>query len=314
MPKIKFRARKLQLDWWYVTQCLQQKPQGLQRVGKKLVLVSPLPPPSTVGAAWQPVPWINQRCQTSRPVCQSCRRLLSQAHWACSAQPEPLTSPRADPVCWTDLPSYQLGPALWWQFLPEKPREAKEKATRKQQQTWRSPRPRNLPVPPRSPRKLQPRSGAWRKAAAASVAKKTTYSPQKVKTVKPKRTAKRLPKSNVVRPRLPGLRWEGWEGNARGRVKPLRGDDGAHLSKPDPWLWEGGEPPSGLCRRQPAGGTRCVALWRCPPCPVASCHVPRRMVQWHVARHGGPKIRVPRALPLSDAVFTQTTEILASPH
>lgn len=248
--------------------------------------------------------------QRASRAADSCHRLTGLAVPSLSLSPPPEQTPFAG----------LISPATSWDLLygDSFSLRNQEKLRRRQQESSSKPEEAHdhetCLSHQEAPRKLQPRSGAWRKAAAASVAKKTTYSPQKVKTVKPKRTAKRLPKSNVVRPRLPGLRWEGWEGNARGRVKPLRGDDGAHLSKPDPWLWEGGEPPSGLRRRQPAGGTRCVALWRCPPCPVASCHVPRRMVQWHVARHGGPKIRVPRALPLSDAVFTQTTEILASPH
>jgi len=34
VPKIKFRARKLQLDMWCITQCLQQKNQGFKGLAK----------------------------------------------------------------------------------------------------------------------------------------------------------------------------------------------------------------------------------------------------------------------------------------
>lgn len=75
VPKIKFKARKLQLDWWYVTQCAQQNANGLQTVGKNL----PSLPPSTMGPIWQPAQWINQKWQTLHPACELCHRLLSHA-------------------------------------------------------------------------------------------------------------------------------------------------------------------------------------------------------------------------------------------
>lgn len=100
------------------------KTQGLQRVGKDLVPVSPLPPPSTMGAAWQPVPWIHQRCQTLCPPCESCHRLLSHAY-GLGLSPHPEQTPFAG----------LISPAASWDMLYDGTcslrNQAKEKATKK---------------------------------------------------------------------------------------------------------------------------------------------------------------------------------------
>lgn len=136
-----------------------------------------------------------------------------------------------------------------------------------------SPWPRNLAVPPSGPKKQQPRERARRKAAAASVAKKSSRNPRKMKTGRAKREAKGLLKSKVVRPRLPGLRWKGWESNAQGKGKQLRGNNRACLRECDPWLWDG-ESPSG-CQKQPVDGRAALPCLRMaePHHPGAWCQM-----------------------------------------
>lgn len=51
----------------------------------------------------------------------------------------------------------------------------------------------------KKPKKAVAKEGGLKKAVAASVAKKDSSSPLKVKGSKPKRTAKSLPKSKVAR-------------------------------------------------------------------------------------------------------------------
>lgn len=147
--------------------------------------------------------------------------------------------------------------------------------------SWRSPCPRNLSVPPNSPRKQQPRERAWRKAAAASVSRKTSTCPQKMKAGKLKKTAMSMPKSRGVWPSMLGLSWGGLGGNAQGRVKQLRGSSKASLSQPDSWLWDGGVP-FGLSKAAGGWGMLhwpiCVQLNHAILEPCAKC-MPCHVVQ-----------------------------------
>lgn len=180
-----------------------------------------------------------------------------------------------------------------------------------------SPWPRNLAVPSSGPRKQQPRERARRKAAAASVAKKSSRNPRKMKTGKAKREAKGLLKSKVVRPRLPGLRWKGWESNAQGKGKQLRGNNRACLRECDPWLWDG-ESPSG-CQKQPVDGRAALPCLR-----MAEPHHPGAWCQMCAlsdgaatsgTQHGGSELASsPAVLLFGDVVFMQATKILDFSH
>lgn len=160
------------------------------------------------GVCWQPVDWSEVPDLVSS--CESCHRLLLMRS---------LPSPRAEPMAGLRYPA-----ASWDMFYgdtlsmrnPEKPRSQ----PRKQQPTWRS------------RRKLQPWKAPEGRQQQPLCPRQPMTIPRGWNLASPKKTAKSLPQRKVVRPKLPGLKWEGWEGSAQGKVKvkPLRGFDWANLS------------------------------------------------------------------------------------
>lgn len=176
---------------------------GFKRLAR---ISSPLPPLSTMGPIWQPAQWINQMWQTLHPACKLCHRLLSHA---CLGLYLGLSQSSPRLLAW--FPQLPAGTHFMLAVpLGETKRNWREGNQESSSKSWRSPWPRNLSVPPSSPRKHQSRERAWRKAAAASVARKTSTCPQKRKAGKLKKTAMSVSKSEGVWPSMLGLSWGSW--------------------------------------------------------------------------------------------------------
>lgn len=242
LPKIKFRARKLQLDWWFVTSA---KTRGLQRVGKKLVLITPVPAQGL---------WIDLRCQT---WCQCVTCATNPCSWGLFPHPE--QSP------W-------LGQVLWWQSLPENPREA-EKATRESAACLKN------------PKEAAAMESAWGKAATISVPKKANDNSQQVKPGKPKKTAQSLSwkENGEAKAARTGMRSMGRQCPRKGEGKAKGGFDWASVS---PKLAVGG--------RQLTGRSHCRALWLCPP-QLAPC-AKHRSIMWCPTCHRAWWLKAPGPL------------------
>lgn len=302
VPKIKFKARKLQLDWWYVTLCTAKCKQASNGWQESHLLFHHWVPWDLYGSLLSGSIRRGRPCIQHASCATGCCHTLAWAYLGLSQ-----SSPRL--LAWS--PQLPAGTHVMLAVpLGETKRNWGEGNQESSSKSWRSPWPRNLSVPPSCPRKHQSRERAWRKAAAASVARKTSTCSQKRKAGKLKKTAISMPKSKRVWPSMLGLSWGGWGGSVQGRVKQLRGNSKASLS---PCLWDGGY--------WAVTGSRCMghAALTC----VQLNHIVLELcanyalsygAAMQVRKHDGSKLQVPHALPFSDVVFMQMTKILAFPH